>query len=261
MELVSAIVCTYNRPVDTVLRAVKSIKNQTYQNIEIIVVNDCPGNQELVTKLESELKALDDKIRYYVNEENKGISANRNVGLSYAKGNIGSETAAACRMRELRANKVNFAENAEQNNHFADAGKMAGSDNDGLKNSVEQCSENVQQKRIEQSKEKPKKETVLQVYERLSQEIILPGMVEDKMMEWLKYKIERKESYKETGLKSLMKQVQKYVEQYGQESVVALIEECMGNNWAGIIWDRLEKGKVKTKQERMLNRVSEVDNW
>ena len=86
MELVSAIVCTYNRPVDTVLRAVKSIKNQTYQNIEIIVVNDCPGNIDLVAKLESELKALDDKIRYYVNEENKGISANRNVGLSYAKG-------------------------------------------------------------------------------------------------------------------------------------------------------------------------------
>ena len=86
MELVSAIVCTYNRPVDTVLRAVKSIKNQTYQNIEIIVVNDCPGNIDLVAKLESELKAVDDKIRYYVNEENKGISANRNVGLSYAKG-------------------------------------------------------------------------------------------------------------------------------------------------------------------------------
>lgn len=42
MELVSVIITTYNRN-DKFERALKSVLNQNYPNIEIIIVNDYPG--------------------------------------------------------------------------------------------------------------------------------------------------------------------------------------------------------------------------
>lgn len=59
---------------------------------------------------------------------------------------------------------------------------------------------------------------------------------------WLKYKSERRESYKEQGLKSLLTQIQKNAAKYGEQAVIDLMEQCMAANWAGIIWDRLMKG-------------------
>lgn len=59
---------------------------------------------------------------------------------------------------------------------------------------------------------------------------------------WLRYKSERRESYKEQGLKSLLTQIQKNAAKYGEQAVIDLMEQCMAANWAGIIWDRLMKG-------------------
>ena len=59
---------------------------------------------------------------------------------------------------------------------------------------------------------------------------------------WLEYKSERRESYKEQGLKSLLTQIQKNAAKYGEQAVIDLMEQCMAANWAGIIWDRLMKG-------------------
>lgn len=59
---------------------------------------------------------------------------------------------------------------------------------------------------------------------------------------WLKYKSERRESYKEQGLKSLLTQIQINAAKYGEQAVIDLMEQCMAANWAGIIWDRLMKG-------------------
>ena len=64
-----------------------------------------------------------------------------------------------------------------------------------------------------------------------------------KTEEWLKYKKERKEGYKEQGLKSLLTQIEKKCKQYGKAKVIDLMDECMANNWQGIIWNRLEQVK------------------
>ena len=47
MELVSAVIITYNRPLEILRRAVLSVLHQTYSPMELIVVNDCPDNREL----------------------------------------------------------------------------------------------------------------------------------------------------------------------------------------------------------------------
>lgn len=61
----------------------------------------------------------------------------------------------------------------------------------------------------------------------------------EKMEEWLKYKSERRESYKPTGLHSLVEQVKKHRQTATDEQICALVETCMANGWKGIIWDRL----------------------
>lgn len=63
----------------------------------------------------------------------------------------------------------------------------------------------------------------------------------EKIREWLKYKTERRESYKDTGLKSLLTQIHNKVTSHSEKAVMDLIDECMANGWKGLIWDRLEK--------------------
>ena len=106
-------------------------------------------------------------------------------------------------------------------------------------------------------KKNQKNESSIQIFDRLLPEYAFHDCIESKMREWLKYKMERKESYKEQGLKSLMTQVAKKTAEHGESAICNLIDECMANNWKGIIWDRLKQ----KPQSGIKNRVSEVDNW
>lgn len=67
------------------------------------------------------------------------------------------------------------------------------------------------------------------------------------IIEWLKYKQERKEIYKETGLQSLLTQIEKNIDIYGEDEIINLINECMANNYKGIIFDKLKK-KIKKEE-------------
>lgn len=86
LQLVSAIVSTYNRPVDIVKRAVESVIKQTYSNLEIIVVNDCPEKPELSQEIGTMLHELDNRIVYILHDCNRGACAARNTGLQQARG-------------------------------------------------------------------------------------------------------------------------------------------------------------------------------
>jgi len=66
---------------------------------------------------------------------------------------------------------------------------------------------------------------------------------EARVREWLKYKTERREGYKPTGLKSLLTEIENNIKKHGEPPVIELISQCMSSNWKGIIWDRLGSGK------------------
>lgn len=83
------------------------------------------------------------------------------------------------------------------------------------------------------------------------------GLLRGKIEEWIKYKWERKEYYKETGFKSLLTQIKNNTEKYGEENIIELITECMANNWKGIIFDKL-KGKEKTIDKKILEKFDGV---
>lgn len=59
--------------------------------------------------------------------------------------------------------------------------------------------------------------------------------------EWVKYKIEKRQGYKPTGLRNFLSQVENNVQKYGAEAVARLIHFCMSNNWQGVIWERIDK--------------------
>lgn len=88
MPLVSAIVTTYKRRPEVLKRAVLSIVNQSYQELELFVVNDCPSETRLVKEIEETLREIktDITIHYIVVIKNGGACKARNIGIQLAQG-------------------------------------------------------------------------------------------------------------------------------------------------------------------------------
>lgn len=82
LPLVSVIVPIYNQE-QYLEKCVKSILNQTYENLQIILVNDGSSDRSLELCLHF---AEEDKRCNIVNKENEGLSSARNAGLDVATG-------------------------------------------------------------------------------------------------------------------------------------------------------------------------------
>lgn len=59
------------------------------------------------------------------------------------------------------------------------------------------------------------------------------GNLKLKVEEWLSYKKERREKYKETGLKALFSKIRNQVDEYGENTVISAMDTAMANNWKG----------------------------
>lgn len=66
--------------------------------------------------------------------------------------------------------------------------------------------------------------------------------LESAVTDWLTYKQERRESYKPTGLKSMLTQIQKAAAEYGDAAVIDIIRDSMASGYQGIVFDRLKRG-------------------
>lgn len=87
------------------------------------------------------------------------------------------------------------------------------------------------------------------------------GLLSGKIEEWIEYKMQKKEEYTERGFKSLLTQIQKNSEKYGEERIVNLIDECMANNYKGIIFEKLEEKKKykETQSEKLQREIREAE--
>ena len=86
MILVSVIIPVYN--VSTYIeRCIHSIMNQTYTNLECILVDDC-GTDDSVAKCEKMIAEYDGSVQFKMihHEHNRGLSASRNTGTDAATG-------------------------------------------------------------------------------------------------------------------------------------------------------------------------------
>ena len=82
-ELVSVIIPTYKRA-HILPRAVRSVLNQTYSNLELIIVDD--GSKDNTAEIVSSIK--DERVRLISFSENKGAAAARNEGIKVAAGDF-----------------------------------------------------------------------------------------------------------------------------------------------------------------------------
>ena len=143
------------------------------------------------------------------------------------------------------------------------------SDSQATQSSDVAVSEEDKEKDIDREIDKKSvRETTPTLLKRLLPDYIIPEDLAEKMGEWITYKMERKEPYKEQGMKSLLRQIENNQLQYGEKAVCDLIDESMANGWKGIIFDRLKQKSVVQRQTRqsgyndsIRNRVTAVDDW
>ncbi|MGG5328992.1 glycosyltransferase family 2 protein [Enterococcus sp. AZ163] len=83
--LVSIVLAAYN--VEKYIgKCLDTIVNQTYNNLEIIVVND--GSPDNSQKIVEEYAKKDNRVKLVCHEKNEGLSAARNTGLAHAQGDF-----------------------------------------------------------------------------------------------------------------------------------------------------------------------------
>lgn len=81
-DIVSVIIPAYNAE-KYIIRCIDSVRNQTYDKLEIIIIND--GSTDNTLHILRKVEKEDKRIIIY-NKENEGVSRARNIGLSIAKG-------------------------------------------------------------------------------------------------------------------------------------------------------------------------------
>ena len=83
MELISVIIPYYKKK-EYIISSINSVLNQTYKNLEIIIIYDDLNKKDL--NLLKKIKKKDKRIKIYINKKNLGAGRSRNKGIKLSKG-------------------------------------------------------------------------------------------------------------------------------------------------------------------------------
>ena len=83
--MISVIMSTYKEDERLLRESIESILNQTYKDFEYIIILDYPDNDVHKSVIE-EYALKDDRIHFYINEKNMGLTDSLNRGLSLCHG-------------------------------------------------------------------------------------------------------------------------------------------------------------------------------
>ena len=180
MPKISIIVPIYNI-IDCLERCVRSIINQTYKDLEIILVDD--GSTDGTEKLVDELAKRDNRIKA-VHKENGGLADARNVGVSESTGEYISfvdsddfielsmfdnivATIKTSKMKQIMDNykKINNKENSIERDKFAK-----------LEAGGKKSKKAMEQRNLEKAAKPKKHSKYKQQVEEEEEEDILEGM-------------------------------------------------------------------------------------
>lgn len=107
---VSVVMSIYSEPISWIEKSIRSILNQSFKNIEFIIVVDNPDNLEAIGYVES-LKKQDDRVVVIRNDSNIGLGNSLNKGIQKASGDyIARMDADDISMRNRIEEEVKFLE-------------------------------------------------------------------------------------------------------------------------------------------------------
>ena len=116
----------------------------------------------------------------------------------------------------------------------------------------------------EEEREKDKRtshrETQDQMLTRLIEDKNIGTAMEDKIREWLAYKAERRESYKEQGLKTLLSKIMKSVHDHGEMATMDAIDTSMASGWKGLFFDKI-RGKPQSVDDMFADWKSKSEEY
>lgn len=92
---------------------------------------------------------------------------------------------------------------------------------------------------LENRSEEPKKRVDL--LEELLPSYQISDYLLDYVRDWISYKKERGFSYKERGMRTLLKTIADKSLQYGDNDVANTISESISSGYQGIVWDKLQR--------------------
>ena len=84
--LVSVVMATFNEPVEILSKAINSILNQTYKNLELIIADD--STNHLTVQAIDDFARQDKRIRVIRKDKKMGFTLALNTGLASAKGEL-----------------------------------------------------------------------------------------------------------------------------------------------------------------------------
>lgn len=76
--------------------------------------------------------------------------------------------------------------------------------------------------------------------------------IENAVLEWLRYKKERKEGYGKTATKRLLNKIGKDIKEHGEQYVLDEIDFSITSNYQGLFAPKGNYGRQKTKAEQLL---------
>ncbi len=76
------------------------------------------------------------------------------------------------------------------------------------------------------------------------------------LKEWVMYKKEKRQGYKEAGFRALLTQVEKMAAKYGDAAVIEIIAQSMSNGYMGITWENIGRVSSRKKASAAGNRFN-----
>ncbi len=180
--------------------------------------------EELALDLDEEAENVAVTLQYLMSVGLIETSNNFEFLLPFAAMNTGSEGSGAKRVRDFRERQKALQGNADVTR-------------------VKQISNGEKEIEIDKEKDPP-----ISPPEKV--ENPFDGELRDAFEDWLAYKQEKRQPYKPRGLKSLISQIQRYAEQFGEEETANAIRNSMASNYQGIVFDRLDRRKGATADTR-----------
>ena len=188
-----------------------------------------------------------------VSKITKSISKLKELGYIYLSSYDG-------RQRFLRSRLSNFTIQTGKI-YESDKYNLRGLNNNNIynnndkNNTMNNTNNNINNKKGDN--EKKKTDNIADREQQLKSFNLNSDELENAILDWLRYKYERKEKYQETGFKTLVNRVIKYSEKYGVFAVCEAIETAMANGWSGMILERLDKNN----SNKSLNKNNNYDKF